>query len=131
MHLTKKLETRVPPKERVTYFIKLVNDLNKRFACPKKAHTHLSQCLLATEIIHQAKFDRMIILPFTDFRLDVDHNIYKRTTVNQTILLHVNGAYGIYYNPTDKELDLMDFFKTGSNCMVRVSNNCGKSLWQT
>lgn len=120
----------VPTRERVEYYIQLLKKLNKKFDHPQDAYKHIKKQLDETEIFHQAVFDRMCILPFSDFRYDEIRQIYFRETIKQSILINLNGSYGIYQNLKNTHTESMEYYKnTPPSCLVHIANIEGKNLW--
>lgn len=124
------ITTPVEIKERVTYFIRLLKENHGNFNNRFQAYSHIAKALYVTEVTHHCIKNRMCILPFTDFFFDCDFRIYYRETINQSILIHHNGAYGIFQNSTKNCTAHLQEYKDRKHPeLIHVPNSFGTLLW--
>jgi hypothetical protein len=117
-------------KDRVTYFLRLLKENPVHFHNARQAHSHIAKALHMTEVKHRCTRNKMFILPFDDFYFDHDFSIHFRETINQSILIHHNGAYGIFQNNVRCHTSPLAHYKEGKHAeLLHIANSFGKKLW--
>ncbi len=117
-------------KDRIDLFFKIIRRKNQRFDNPSDTHAHLKKWLNHIEDKY-ALYDtgRMSIFSLQDFKREKALHLFYKNSNKQQILLHENGAYGIYQNHIDHFCDF-DFYKAGSTRIIEIESKNGLSVWE-
>jgi hypothetical protein len=123
----------IPEKhKRLELFITSLKKQQRKFNNPMDAHAHIKQSLLEIEKKHASIFDGyMTIFSLQDFKYMSEYKFYMFKTFCHVILIHDNGAYGIY--TINRAIYLRDsyiFYKEETNRLFETVNDSGKSLWE-
>jgi hypothetical protein len=129
------LEEDSPKYYRVERLMQVLANLDQRFNCPKGAHRHIIGCLrIVEEHFVPSKRSTMQMYDFCHFFINDSAGIYYCFQFRgHHVLIHRNGAYGIYRSAVGiKQGSNFDwsFYRENSVCLVQVKNSKDESLWQ-
>ncbi len=118
--------------KRLELFIANLEKQNKKFNDPREAHKHIKACLKEVEEIYAPVFEgQMTIFSIQDFKYLHQFKFHMYETFCHVILIHDNGAYGIYtINRAVYLRDSYIFYKEETNRLFETENDSKKSLWE-
>ena len=122
--------------ERIRLFFDLLRDQPALFQKGSDAHAHIQQCLWEIEDSYTSGLpmtSRMTINSFERFHRCKDSAVRYCLTAKHTVLIHENGAYGIYNTQPFKDLGGVWIFNLEPYKtlvpLVLFSNSKGEKMW--